>query len=69
MGFSKRKKIISTNRNFLNAPFYNSEQIRIIDRDNPILDIDFIKNDKQFDMHPYFEMLRIDNWCKEIIGF
>ena len=66
---AKGKKIISTNRNFLNAPFYNSEQIRIIDRDNPILDIDFIKNDKQFDMHPYFEMLRIDNWVKEIIGF
>ena len=66
---AKGKKIISTNRNFLNAPFYNSEQIRIIDRDNPILDIDFIKNDKLFDMHPYFEKLRLDNWVKEIMGF
>lgn len=63
------KKIISTNRNLLLAPFYNPEQISIIDRNNPIIDIDFIKDDKVFSIHPEIENLKLDNWVKDFIYF
>lgn len=65
---SKGKKMITTNRNFINTPFYNPEQILIIDRNNPDLDIDFIRSEKKFDMHPFFEKLRIDNWLSNFLN-
>lgn len=35
------KKILSTNKNLIKMPFYNEKQIHIIDRNTPIVDIDF----------------------------
>lgn len=46
------KKIIPTNRNLLRAPFYTPEQIFIIDRESPVIDIDFIKDNRTFSIHP-----------------
>lgn len=61
------KKIISTNRNLLRAPFYSPEQISIIDRENPVIDIDFIKDNRTFSIHPEIEKLRLDKWVKNFI--
>lgn len=61
---ARGKKIITTNTNLLKAPFYNPMQILIIDRDNPVLDIDFIRSKESFLVSSYFDGLRIDNWVK-----
>ncbi|MEQ2516492.1 hypothetical protein AAAU12_08295 [Bacteroides zhangwenhongii] len=61
------KKIISTNRNLLRAPFYSSEQISIIDRETPIIDIDFIKDNRTFSIHPEIEKLRLDKWVRNFM--
>ena len=63
------KKIVTTNENIMRMPFYNAEYISIIDRDNPILDMNFIHSNtsqsKQFSLiMPY----RIDNWIKSILS-
>lgn len=61
------KKIISTNRNLLRAPFYSPEQIFIIDRESPVIDIDFIKDNRTFSIHPEIEKARLDKWVKNFI--
>ena len=62
------KKIVSTNLNLKNMPFYNEEQIVFIDRNNPILDIDFVKSRKEvFTINDYILNLRIDNWINNFI--
>ncbi len=38
------KKLITTNKSIINEPFYNPEYINILDLNNLILDIDFIRN-------------------------
>jgi len=62
------KKIITTNAALKETPFYNVRQIRIIDRDNPVIDTDFIKNDEKFECPASLEQCRIDNWVKIILG-
>ena len=61
------KKIVSTNSSLKEMPFYNEKQIKIIDRDNPVLDVDFIKDDFMFEVDDYFLNLRIDNWIKVLL--
>ena len=38
------KKLITTNKNILNEPFYNPEYINLIDPNNFKIDVDFVKN-------------------------
>lgn len=66
---ARGKKIVSTNTNLKKMPFYNPEQIRFIDRNNPILDIDFITEKKVFPVSEYLESLRIDKWVHTMIDF
>ena len=61
------KKIITTNRNLLRASFDSPEQISIIDRESPVIDIDFIKDNRTFSIHPEIEKLRLDKWVKNFI--
>ena len=63
------KKIISTNTHLVDMPFYNEKQIKIIDRNNPEIDIDFAKTEEIFDKSEYISDLRIDNWVKKFINF
>lgn len=62
------KKIISTNSNFKKMPFYDKNQIMIIDRDNPIVDINFIKDKINFPISEYVNMLHIDKWILNFIN-
>lgn len=64
---AKGKKMITTNPHFKEEPFYNPNQISIIDRENPVLDIDFIRSKDSFSVSSYFDGLRIDNWVKNFI--
>lgn len=61
------KKIISTNRYLKNMPLYNPDQILIVDRNNPTIDIEFIKSAKAFMPSNYIMSLRIDNWIKTVL--
>lgn len=61
------KKVITTNTNIIKMPFYTKEQISVINRDNPIIDLDFVFNSSNMDMSPYLTSLRIDMWVKELL--
>lgn len=61
------KKIITTNNNIAQLPFYNEKQIFIIDRNDPVIDINFIKEDCYFPLNDEIEKLRINNWIKIIL--
>lgn len=63
-----KKKIITTNKNIQKYDFYNSNNIYIIDRDNPYLDLDFMEL-------PYIELEQdiydkysLYNWVKTVFG-
>ncbi len=63
-----KKKLITTNKNIENYDFYNSNNIKIIDRNNPILDLDFIKNDyEEIDLDIY-KKYSIGSWLEEIFN-
>ncbi len=61
------KKVITTNKDIVKMPFYNSAQIKIVDRDNPILDVDFVKEEKHFVPQQTIERLRIDRWINYLL--
>ena len=62
------KKVITTNSNIINMPFYDPNRILVIDRKNPIIDIDFLKNNAPYKHIDSLFKLRIDNWIKELIN-
>jgi hypothetical protein len=66
---ARGKKVISTNSNLKRMPFYNGNQIKIIDRNNPVLDMDFLADDTKFPINSEIESLRIDKWVYRLINF
>lgn len=61
---ARGKKVITTNKHILNEDFYCPENISIIDKDNPKIDVEFINTPfKEIDI----SYLRIDNWIKKIL--
>jgi hypothetical protein len=63
------KKIITTNKDIVNYPFYSPDRVLIIDRKNPHIQYDFITYsiDDANLLNGLIE-LRIDNWIKTILG-
>lgn len=61
-----KKKLITTNKDILNYDFYNSNNIKVIDRDNPILDSEFIKSDYLEIDKKIYEKYSIGKWLEEI---
>lgn len=61
------KKVITTNTNIERMPFYSPESILIIDRNNPIIDFNFINNPFKGEIHPYIKSLKIDLWLERIL--
>lgn len=64
------KKIISTNTNLKRMPFFDNNQIALIDRDTPIIDFDFINKEYIVNNNgtkDYIKNLRIDNWVKQLL--
>lgn len=61
------KKILTTNTYLKNVPFYNAEQIMFIDRENPSIDLSFIKERKDFPLSSHILAQRIDNWVKRLL--
>jgi hypothetical protein len=49
------KKLITTNKNILNEPFYNPEYISVINPKNLKINVDFIKNEPK-------DKINVDNY-------
>ncbi len=61
------KKLITTNKNIINEPFYNSEYINVIDMDNFALDIDFIRNTPTTSIDNEIKNYSIGNYIKKLL--
>lgn len=62
------KKLITTNNRIRNEEFYNPDQVKIIDQNNPEVDYSWIKEKGEFSIHPYFEKLEMSNWLSLIVN-
>lgn len=70
LGLSKKKKVITTNKWVLSDPiFKGNPNICVVNRDNPILDLDFIKTDYVIipDFEEKIQRQRIDNWLNSLL--
>jgi len=57
------KKVITTNTHIINEDFYDPDNIYILDKDNPVIDMDFVnKPFKKVDIY----YLRVDKWISKI---
>jgi len=66
---ARGKKILSTNLSLKKMPFYNPNQIRFLDRENPVIDLAFLKDSATFPISNIIEELRIDKWVRTLISF
>lgn len=60
------KKLITTNENIVNYPFYNPNNIYVIRRDIVELDIDFFSKEYQPLSIDLYEQCSLDGWIKDI---
>ncbi|MCE5344886.1 MAG: hypothetical protein LLG13_01190 [Bacteroidales bacterium] len=61
------KKVISTNSNIKKEVFFNSEQIHLLNGQNPEIDSKWIKEKFIFPVDKYFAELELSNWLKSVI--
>jgi hypothetical protein len=62
------RKVLTTNSNIRKESFYNSEQIHILDEQNPDIDFEWIKQKSVFQVHSYFSGLELSAWLKSILN-
>lgn len=60
------KKMITTNRDIENYPFYNPQNIMIIDRNNISIDKDFFNTPYQHISSELYEKCSMDGWVDDI---
>lgn len=65
---AQNKKVITTNKWAYRYSFVNKDNVRIVDKDNPIIDVDFIKGKVHLSKTPIIESLELSNWVKLLIG-
>ncbi len=61
-----RKKLITTNSNIKDYPFYNPNNICVIDRKRPVLTRDFFLNQYQSQTEEMYYRCSIDGWIEDI---
>jgi hypothetical protein len=62
-----QRKIITTNSDIVNYDFYHSENILVIDRENPILNNDFFESDFYAISDEIVSRYSIQNWLERMI--
>lgn len=62
------KKVITTNRYIKNENFYNPDQIRIIDNENPLVDYHWVKEKTDFQKNNCFADQELSIWIKSIMN-
>ena len=60
------KKIITTNEDIINYDFYNQDNICIIDRENPQIDLNFFKKNYNPIDDDIYNKYSIDGWIDEV---
>lgn len=60
------KKMITTNKDIVNYPFYNPNNIMIIDRDNIVIDKNFFNTPYEYISAELYEKCSIDGWVNDI---
>jgi hypothetical protein len=61
------KKLITTNKNILNEPFFDDKHIHVVDADLKNFDKGFLYADLDYDL-PIVQNYYIDNWLTEILA-
>jgi hypothetical protein len=62
-----RTKLITTNRDVVNYDFYSKNNIAIIDRFNPVIDINFFKQEYEPLPESIYHKYSISGWLEEIL--
>ncbi|MGQ7945278.1 hypothetical protein [Flavobacterium sp. WC2509] len=62
-----QKKIITTNKDIVNYDFYHPNNVMVIDRENPVLDLNFFKVDYFFISEKIASKYSIKNWLKRML--
>lgn len=64
MGF----KLVTTDSSIREYPFYDERRIRIIDRENPQVDPEFLRHPNTHELHPALKELELKNWLGKIFA-
>ncbi|MDM2776600.1 hypothetical protein OGY18_05440 [Citrobacter sp. Cpo142] len=63
-----RRKIITTNESVKDYPFYHKNNICIIDRDDPVIDDEFITGKYVQTDELFISLYSIDSWAKKLLS-
>jgi len=63
-----QKKLITTNKNILNYDFYNKDNILVIDRNNPQIDMDFVKKPFNPSNDAILNKYSINGWIDDVFN-
>ena len=58
------KKLLTTNSDIRNYPFFDEELISVIKRDQVQIDLEFLKSDSKKINQETLEMLTLDSWLE-----
>lgn len=61
-----KKKLITTNHHVKEYDFYRPENILIVDRDNPVVDVDFLKSQWKEIPNDIYEKYSLRSWLNSI---
>lgn len=64
-----QKKIISTNKTLKDYDFYNSNNILIIDKENPIIDMNFLNNNYTPIPDEIYKKYTLESWISTVFEF
>ncbi len=62
-----RKKFITTNKDIVNYDFYNPNNILVIDRFNPVIDMSFFKKPYEILDEEIYKKYSLSNWILEVL--
>lgn len=62
-----KRKFITTNKDIVNYDFYNTNNILVIDRENPIVDMDWFKRPYEELDKSIYEKYSLKNWLLEVL--
>ena len=57
-------KLVTTDASITQYPFFNAEQILVVNRENPEIPSDFLRKPNNFPVHPSLKELELSNWIK-----
>lgn len=62
-----RKKFITTNKDIINYDFYNPNNILVLDRKNPVIDMSFFQKPYEMLDEQIYRKYSLENWILEVL--